>query len=484
MGATDADILADPGATPVRFAEKVLGLSLYPWQAKALMALVLASGRSAPLIAQRPAVRTKITVSAPNGAGKDERIISTAALWWLYKHPRGQVVITTTSHLQLVKQTIPSIEAHRLKFEGWQSKQSPTYELTTPTGGSIVGFVTNDAQNVEGWHKKDDVDGPLLYIVNEAKGFKEDKFERIDRCGFNALMYISSPGAKMGRFYDSHESQSAGFYGVRAGYADCPHIPKEKFDDLIAQYGINHPFVRSTLYGEFMSQDDGDLYVCDVDSYDRCVNNPPPHRPGLRVGFCDFGEGMAEHVFGVRDGNKLDIVAAWREPNEEAAAGRFVRLFADSGLKQEQIHGDAAGKPILDLLEKAGWRINRQGFGEPAKNGELYPSWVAEAWQDGAASLKRCEWILPPGDKVLRAQVVSRQKKINARGKLCLEEKHDLDKRGIKSPDRADVVFGLMAARDFSGPLPSVGGPTSFFDRWQAEMDEREPAMAGANAGW
>ena len=106
--------------------------------------------------------------------------------------------------LQLGKQTIPAIERHRLKFQNWTSVKARRYELTTPTGGSIVGFVTNDAQNVEGWHKKDDVDGPLLYIVNEAKGFKEDKFERIDRCGFNALMYISSPGAKMGRFYDSH----------------------------------------------------------------------------------------------------------------------------------------------------------------------------------------------------------------------------------------------------------------------------------------
>lgn len=48
MDATD--LANDPGATPVRFAEKVLGLSLYDWQAKALMSVALASGRTAPLV--------------------------------------------------------------------------------------------------------------------------------------------------------------------------------------------------------------------------------------------------------------------------------------------------------------------------------------------------------------------------------------------------------------------------------------------------
>ena len=38
----------------MRFAEKVLGLSLYPWQERALMSIALASGRCAPLVLGRP----------------------------------------------------------------------------------------------------------------------------------------------------------------------------------------------------------------------------------------------------------------------------------------------------------------------------------------------------------------------------------------------------------------------------------------------
>lgn len=482
MGAIDLG--ADPGATPVRFAEKVLGLTLYPWQERALMSIALASGRCAPLVLGVPARTTRTTVAAPNGAGKDERVISTAALWWVYKHPRGQVVITTTSDLQLEKQTISNIEAHRQKFEGWTSVKSPRYELKTPTGGSIVGFVTNDAQNVEGWHGRGNVDAPLLYIVNEAKGFKDDKFERIDRCTYDALLYISSPGGKMGRFYESHEKLSAGFNRIKAGLLDCPHIPQDKIDRVIADYGPNHPVTRSMLHGEFMSQEDSDLLVCDVDSYDRCVDNAPKHVPGLRVGFCDFGEGAAEHVFGTRDGNKIEIAAAWRDVSPEAAAGRFVRLFVASGLKAEQIHGDAAGKEILDMLASAGWPINRQGFGSPPLNKNLYPSWVAEAWQEGAAGIKKREWILPKDDVVLRAQVVTRQRFLQREGLWYLEKKEKLAERGIKSPDRADVVFGLMAVRDY-GLLTTHALDLS---TWREEQDIHEHtgvlAGIGANAGW
>lgn len=483
------DLASDPGATPVRFAETMLGLpgegkEIYPWQVKALMLSAMASGRTAPLVLGQPARRVKGSVCTPNMGGKDSIIIAAKALWWVYKHPRGKVVITSKSDLQISEQTIPAIERHRQKFEGWTSVRSPRYELMTPTGGKIIAFVTNHPGRVEGFHKEDDVDGPLLYIVNEAKSVDEDIMQAVDRCTYNELFYASSPGVMQGRFFESHSSLAGDFFAITAGLTDCPHIPKEKIDDIIKTYGENHPFTRSTLYGEFMAEDDLNRFVCNVDSYNRCIQNPPTHRPGFRVGFCDFADGGAENVFGTRDGNKIEVVAAWRERSPEAVAGKFIRLFAASGLKQEQIYGDAAGKKILDLLGMGGWHINRQNFGDTPRNKELYPSWVAEAWHEGAASLDRCEWILPAADSILKAQVTSRQKSLNAKGKLCLEDKHDLSKRNIESPDRADVVFGLMAVRDYS----ALTRQSIDLSMWRDEQDVHENSGVltgmGASAGW
>src|SRR5947199_6354203 len=121
------DSVMEAAATTVGFANIYLGLSLYLWQAEAVVDLEKAGDGSGNM------PRVNISVCAPNGSGKDNRIIPTAVYWWLFMNPRGQVVITTKSELQLNGQTIPSLNRHWGKF-GWEKPlESPRYKLTTPT---------------------------------------------------------------------------------------------------------------------------------------------------------------------------------------------------------------------------------------------------------------------------------------------------------------------------------------------------------------
>jgi hypothetical protein len=143
--------------------------------------------------------RIKIAVRAPNGAGKDDRIICGAALWWVAMHKRGKVVITSKDSKQIDNQTVPAIQKHVHRFTDWKEVNSPYYKVTTATGGSIHCFVTDEASRLEGWHKEDDTDGPLLMIVNEAKSIPEQQFEAVDRCTWNCLMLISSGGPNDGQ---------------------------------------------------------------------------------------------------------------------------------------------------------------------------------------------------------------------------------------------------------------------------------------------
>jgi hypothetical protein len=229
-------------ATPVGFAVSVLGLELYPWQADVLNELELT-----------PRQRVKVTLATPNGAGKSERIVATACLWWLSIYPKGKVVITTKSGMQLDTQIAPAIESHRSKFDGWKFIER---QIETPTGGLAVMFTTDDAGRAEGHHTIGSVDvGPVLIIVDEAKSVESAIFEALDRCTWTALLYVSSPGSMSGRFYESHTNPVFGFKVFKAGLSDCPHIPKDKIDDIIKRYGADAPYTRSTLHGEFMLAD-------------------------------------------------------------------------------------------------------------------------------------------------------------------------------------------------------------------------------------
>src|SRR5262249_52479384 len=135
------EIIDELRMRPEGFAELMLGLSPYDWQCRALMPIERATFR-----------RQNIAVCSPNGSGKDEVIIPSAAYWWLFYHRKGRVEITSKSVLQIDTQTIPNLKKHWRKF-GWREpRESPRFTLTTPTGGSLVAYVTNESARAEGAH--------------------------------------------------------------------------------------------------------------------------------------------------------------------------------------------------------------------------------------------------------------------------------------------------------------------------------------------
>jgi len=77
-----------------------------------------------------------------------------------------------------------------------------------------------------------------------------------------------------------------------------------------------------------------------------------------------------------------------------------------------------------------------------------YKSWSAQAWMEGAAAISRCEWILRE-DNTLMAELTTRMKQLHPSGKWQAEEKYEMRKRNVPSPNRADAVLGAMAAVDY-----------------------------------
>jgi hypothetical protein len=462
--------------TPVGFCEGMLGYpKLYDWQCEVMQPFYHATGRNARM--------TQVAVMSPNEGGRSSLLVSGIATWWLALHVRGKVGITTADQKQLNEQILPALEINKAKMVGWHSVQSPYYRLITPTGGRLIAYTTDDAGRVEGLHKGDDIEAPLLWIVDEAKNVKPEIFTGVDRCSYNAKLLSSSPGLKRGTFFDAFTKDKAQYVSVSAGLKDCPHISKDKVDRIIATYGIEHPFTRSSIFGEFMDQDEVDRYILSDTDLQRCLINPPEFKPGLVVLFCDSGGGHDENVIVRREGNKIEIVCGWREANPEAAAGRFIREWCQQKVKPEQVIVDAADKQLWDLCERGGWPVRRQNFGQSLPQNGIYTSWSAMAWMEGAAEVSRCEWILPHDD-ILFGEMTTRQKKLNVRGKWQAEEKYEMRKRNVPSPNRADAVFGSMAVQDYAQMTEVVQGP---WVGWaDAAIDQKDRAILskiGASAG-
>jgi hypothetical protein len=261
----------------------------------------------------------------------------------------------------------------------------------------------------------------------------------------------------MGRFYDAFHGLGDTFIKVKATLKDCPHIPKEKVDDIINTYGEDHPFTQSAVFGNFMAQPDNDPYVFNSIELINLLEAPPRHKPGMKVAFCDFAEGKSEHAIGYRDGNKITVAAAWIDANKKSAVGRFILEFRKLRLKPEQIWCDASDLEMWTLLKDFGWPIRRKNFGSPASNDGMYVSWGAEAWQETAIDVTTGAIILDIDEKSQR-QLTTRKKVITPKGKQGLEDKHEMAKRGLSSPDRGDVICGVNRVFD-NAQLPAQKQP-------------------------
>ena len=98
----------------------------------------------------------------------------------------------------------------------------------------------------------------VLMIFDEAKSIDRKIFEASDRCSYNGKLLISSTGLMEGEFFEAMTSKSDRYLTRTVTVAETPHVPKERIDDVIAKYTLDNPFTRSTLYSEFMSEDDID----------------------------------------------------------------------------------------------------------------------------------------------------------------------------------------------------------------------------------
>ncbi len=462
---------------PAGFAESVLGMDLYPVQYDVLRAL--------------EAPGACISFRSCNEGGKTKRVICAAILWHLTMFPKGHVISTSGSFRQIKDQLLPALHAYANRFPKWSFLHTPRIETET-INCFWEGFSTNDAGKFEGHHA--DADAPLMIIVDEAKTVKDDIFEAIERCKPTRLLIASSPGYAEGEFYRSQTTRAKFYRRFVQRATDCPHWKTADIAKLRDKWGESHPLYKSMVMAEFMeSVVDA---VINLKALEDLMANPPVEQRARntateRKAFCDFawgGDGD-ENVLAYRDGNVVTLEETFRADNLHAICGRFIAAFTRLGLKPHQIDGDegGGGKLICDQLAAMGWRINRVNNGAASRVSDHYANLAAEMWFEGAQKIARREIILPDDDD-LRAQMLDRKRVPNARGKLALENKSEMRKRGVESPDRADAVFGAMTSvrRLESVSLGSHGPAGSFAQQlrdWCDSQDVAEGMMPGSYFG-
>ena len=427
---------------PANFAEVMMNLRLYPKQKQAIN------------LARREGSCTSI--AAANGAGKTSHLIPALVAWHMWMYPAGRIKITSGSWPQIDTQIWPSIEEKvkpMFPERHWLETPRCTYwDPETRKEGFLDCFSTNDPGRAEGAHADGEY-APLLYIVDEAKTVPPFLRRVVEaRIRPTRLVLLSSQGYMEGWFFESQTTLEK-FNKIQIHAEDCAHISKEEIEQVRRDWIAYPEFADAVLGWGFMPLVED--AVINGPALDACIANPPPHKPGEVHGFCDFawsGSG-AENTFFVRDGNKITMESAFRcghltataKKHEPGIVETFQSHFDRMRLRAEQISGDDAGggKLVMDAFEERGLYLNRVNNGATANNPDAYANIGAEMWYE-AGKLITAGWPIIPNDRVLRSQLMNRKRAKSKSGKLAIESKEDMVKRGVQSPDRADGFCGSM----------------------------------------
>lgn len=237
-----------------------------------------------------------------------------------------------------------------------------------------------------------------------------------------------------------------------------PRISVEWAQQLIDEYGRDHPWVQINVLGEFPDASEGQLidinWVLRAQKRDAHVSayRSDPHIWGLDGARAKLGDESVlirrrgvmvyrPHHWRGLDGTKLGDQVSTLLIKSEKEGDPVDAVFCDVG---------GVGASAYDRLVFLGWGkiVVPVEFGAVASE-PRYADKRTEMWWDMAQWLEHKPACLPPDDPVLREQLTGPMSWWGVRQRrscLILESKDQMRERGIGSPDRADALCLTFAA--------------------------------------
>ncbi|MGX5537642.1 DEAD/DEAH box helicase family protein [Bacillus wiedmannii] len=438
---------------PVAFAEDMLGFYPDEWQKKVLMDL-----------AQNP----KVTVRSGQGVGKTG-LESVTVLWFLCCRPNPKVICTAPTKEQLFTVLWAEI-AKWLERSAVKNLLKWTKTRVYMIGSEERWFATartaTKPENMQGFHED-----YMLFVCDEASGIADPIMEAIlgTLSGEeNKLLLCGNPTRTSGVFYDSHNKDRDMYKAHKVSSMDSPRTSKDNIEMLKRKYNEDSDVYRVRVLGEFPKAE-ADAFIpleyaeqaaatpMQIDKRERILH--------LGVDVARFGDD--ESVIVPRIGMVATEFRRFSKQGTTQTAGEvlkaareYMKMYPFIREIHIKVDADGVGGGVVDRLDEV---VYDEGLSHikviPIHNGSSasdisYENLSAELWanmrellEENFSSFMRNEApkLSIPDDEKLISQLTTRKYRISSRGKIALEKKEDMKKRGIESPDRADAVILAFA---------------------------------------
>ncbi len=455
-----------------------------------------------------------VTWRASHGVGKTTTM-AVAVFLFLTLNPDSKVVTTAPTWYQVSTVMWKEIgKWHtRFRFKAYWDLSSVKLQSTArPSTWFAVGRAAARPENMEGFHSP-----KLLFIVDEAKGVSDSIFDAVDGAlstEGGQRVYVSTPGSRTGKFYESHHGRIANLFDVvHTDGETAERVSRRWIETKKLEWGDESPIYIAKVRGEFPQEGDDVLYRLSwVDAANDAFEETTDgraiteggtpavvHASHYAIG-CDVARfGLNETVAIGGSLSRVDMLSRWARAattdttakliglrNEVEASGRHVDLIAvdDSGL----------GGGVTDQLRQASIPVEGVLFGGATADKEHFANLKAEmAWQlrnaldanwRARADRKPGTFALLASDK-LKGQLCAMRYRYLQRGVMAIVDPDDPTipaseiARGLKvSPDHAHA---LILQHRGAALASSVG--VGVVERPERQGREVEMAQRSSRAG-
>lgn len=394
---------------------------------------------------------TKVSIRSGHGVGKTCFCAWTALHFLLFRDD-VKIIVTSPSAKQMSDGLIPEIQKWINVLPKWMSMQLEiTSERLTrkPNNkNNFISFRTARKENPEalqGVHAQS-----VLIIVDEASGVEEVIYEAgqgaLSTVGSIAIL-IGNPTKPSGFFYKTHNELSDLWRTRKVSCMESSRVSEDYIKSQERTYGRDSREFKVRVLGEF--PDSGAnaviprMYVESAQGRDiepvrtGRVWGVDPGRGGDPSGFIDRTDNCIRGIeeFRLDDTMRLTGVIKHRW-DTTSASNRPILIFVDAiGL----------GAGIADRLLELGLPVVAVNVADMASMSDRYVRLRDELWFETRHWFETMKVVVPTkGDnplvEKLTHELSSVESEYMSNGKLQVESKERMKRRGVASPNLADAL--------------------------------------------
>ena len=298
----------------------------------------------------------------------------------------------------------------------------------------------------------------VLLICDEASAIPEPVYESAagSMSGHSATtVLIGNPTRNTGLFFRTHHQLSSDWKTMHVSCIDNPLVAVDFINQIKATYGEKSNAFRVRVLGEFSLREDDVLIAAElVDSaMQRDIALSRSEGIVYGVDVARFGDDRTVVV--KRQGQVVTEIKSWSGLDTMETVGRIVHEAETDKPAEIMVDSIGLGSGVADRLRELGFNVRDVNVSESAALNPQAAKLRDDLWLSVRDWLNQRSCKLPQNDE-LRQELCSPTYSFTSNGKIKVEGKSEMKRRGMRSPDLADAL-----CLTFAGNAAMVGGRAS-----------------------